>query len=149
MEGLRWIRFLYAYPSEISPRLMDAVNSSEKICKYMDVPCSMSAHRTEIDEAGRQPGRSLRQMIKRIGRHPGITLRTTMVLGYPGETGSFLELKRILPGHGDSTAWGSSHTRMKKRRPGHCSQNIRRTAEGRRRSLMEQQPLIAIEKPEP
>jgi ribosomal protein S12 methylthiotransferase len=95
VSGIRWIRFLYVYPNMVSDRLMKVVSASGKICKYIDVPLQhVSAH---ILRAMRRGGnrKSLARLIDRIRRGvPGVTLRTTMIVGYPGETErDFEELK--------------------------------------------------------
>ncbi len=93
--GIHWIRFLYVYPNMVSERLTGVVSASGKICKYIDMPLQhVSAH---ILRAMRRGGNrsSLSRIIDRIRcAIPGVTLRTTMIVGYPGETDrDFEELK--------------------------------------------------------
>jgi ribosomal protein S12 methylthiotransferase len=95
VPGIRWIRFLYVYPNMVSDRLMKVVSGSDRICKYIDIPLQhVSAH---ILRAMRRGGNrnSLSRLIDRIRLGvPGVTLRTTMIVGYPGETErDFEELK--------------------------------------------------------
>jgi len=146
VEGLRWIRFLYAYPNEISPRLMDAVNSGEKICKYVDMPLQHVS--AAVLKSMRRGGNraSLEQMIERIRKGiPGVTLRTTMIVGYPGETKKdFLELKNFcremeFDRLGVFTYSDEEDTPSQALQP----KVTKRAAEGRRRSLMKQQAAIA------
>ncbi len=95
VKGLRWLRFLYVYPNLVSDRLMDIVSSSEKICSYIDMPLQHAS--ASVLKAMKRGGnrRSLATMIERIRRGiPGVTFRTTMIVGFPGETDrDFRELK--------------------------------------------------------
>jgi ribosomal protein S12 methylthiotransferase len=87
IDGLRWIRFLYVYPNMVSDRLLDVVASSEKICKYIDMPLQHVSER--LLKTMRRGGNraSLSRIIGRIRNGiPGVTLRTTMIVGFPGET---------------------------------------------------------------
>ncbi len=95
VEGIRWIRFLYVYPDLVSDRLVEVINSNEKICKYIDMPLQHAS--TRMLKSMRRGGNraSLQKMIERIRTNvPGVTFRTTMIVGYPGETEEdFEELK--------------------------------------------------------
>jgi len=94
IDGLRWIRFLYVYPNMVSDRLLDVVASSEKICKYIDMPLQHVSER--LLKMMRRGGNraSLSRIVGRIRTGiPGVTLRTTMIVGFPGETeADFAEL---------------------------------------------------------
>jgi ribosomal protein S12 methylthiotransferase len=95
VEGIRWIRFLYACPNLISDKLIKVIASSEKICKYIDLPLQHVSARI-LKSMKRGGSRStLEKAIARIRKTiPGVTLRTTMLVGFPGETEEdFLELK--------------------------------------------------------
>jgi ribosomal protein S12 methylthiotransferase len=95
VKKLRWIRFLYVYPNLVSDRLIAVVNSSEKICKYIDMPLQHVSARIlrAMKRGGNRAG--LTRMIRRIRDGiPGVTFRTTMIVGFPGETRQdFSELK--------------------------------------------------------
>jgi ribosomal protein S12 methylthiotransferase len=87
IEDLRWIRFLYAYPNKITGKLLETIGSSEKICSYMDVPLQ-HASATVLKRMKRGGGadlflRSIARMRRAI---PGLTLRTSFIVGFPGET---------------------------------------------------------------
>jgi ribosomal protein S12 methylthiotransferase len=149
VDGLRWIRFLYVYPELFSDHLIEVVNSSEKICRYVDMPLQHAS--AGILKSMRRGGNraGLTRMIDRIRNGiPGATFRTTMIVGYPGETrADFLELKNfcremefdrlgvfVYSDEEDTIA---------------CSLGSKvpaRTAERRRRALMEQQSAIADRK---
>ncbi len=95
VEELRWIRFLYVYPNLVSDRLCEIVARSSRICKYIDMPLQHAS--AGILKAMRRGGNraSLERMIERIRTGiPGVTFRTTMIVGFPGETDEdFEELK--------------------------------------------------------
>jgi ribosomal protein S12 methylthiotransferase len=87
VKELRWIRFLYVYPDLVSDRLVEVVNSHPQICKYIDMPLQhVSARMLKIMRRGGNR-LSLERMIERIRNGiPGVTFRTTMIVGHPGET---------------------------------------------------------------
>ncbi len=95
VDGLGWIRFLYVYPNLVSDRLCRIVSSSDKICRYIDMPLQHASAR--VLKAMRRGGNraSLTKMIERIRVGiTGVTFRTTMIVGFPGETDEdFEELK--------------------------------------------------------
>jgi ribosomal protein S12 methylthiotransferase len=87
IDDLHWIRFLYAYPNKITGKLLDTIASHEKICSYMDVPLQ-HASATALKRMKRGGGadvflRSIEKMRRTI---PGLTLRTSFIVGFPGET---------------------------------------------------------------
>jgi len=87
LEDLRWIRFLYAYPNKITGRLLETIAAHEKICAYVDVPLQ-HASATVLKRMKRGGGadvflRSIEKMRRTI---PGVTLRTSFIVGFPGET---------------------------------------------------------------
>jgi ribosomal protein S12 methylthiotransferase len=87
IEELRWVRFLYAYPNKITGKLLDAIASHEKICSYIDVPLQHAAPNV-LKQMKRGAGaeiflRSVEKMRKAI---PDLTLRTSFIVGFPGET---------------------------------------------------------------
>ncbi|MGA7220797.1 MAG: 30S ribosomal protein S12 methylthiotransferase RimO [Candidatus Sulfotelmatobacter sp.] len=87
IEGLRWIRFLYAYPNKITGKLLETIGSQQKICSYMDVPLQ-HASPTVLKRMKRGGGADL--FLRSIGRMraaiPDLTLRTSFIVGFPGET---------------------------------------------------------------
>jgi ribosomal protein S12 methylthiotransferase len=87
IEGLQWIRFLYAYPNKISGRLLATIAAHDNICSYIDVPLQ-HASATVLKRMKRGGGadlflRSIEKMRRMI---PGVTLRTSFIVGFPGET---------------------------------------------------------------
>ncbi len=87
IEGFRWIRVLYAYPERITDELLEVIASEPKIAKYLDIPLQHCDK--EILRAMNRPGS--REEIEQLLAHvrekvPGITLRTSLIAGFPGET---------------------------------------------------------------
>jgi len=87
IEDLRWIRFLYAYPNKITGRLLETIAAHDKICSYVDVPLQ-HASASVLKRMKRGGGgdlflRSIEKMRRVI---PGLTLRTSFIVGFPGET---------------------------------------------------------------
>lgn len=87
IEGLRWIRILYCYPEEITEELLMTIRQEEKICKYLDMPIQHASDPV-LKKMGRKTNRrELEATIAKIRELvPGITLRTTLISGFPGET---------------------------------------------------------------
>jgi ribosomal protein S12 methylthiotransferase len=87
IEDLRWIRFLYAYPNKITGKLLETIGSSDKICSYMDVPLQhASASVLKRMKRGGGSDVFLRSIAKMRRAIPGLTLRTSFIVGFPGET---------------------------------------------------------------
>jgi ribosomal protein S12 methylthiotransferase len=87
IEPLRWIRFLYAYPNKVTGRLLDTIATHEKICPYMDVPLQhASAAVLKRMKRGGGADVFLRSIAKMRRTIPGLTLRTSFIVGFPGET---------------------------------------------------------------
>ncbi len=98
IDTLRWIRVLYAYPLFINDELIEVMASRSNLCKYIDVPLQ-HAH-ADMLKAMQRAGSpdSYRRMIERL-RHamPDVTIRTTFIVGFPGETDQhFSELSRFV-----------------------------------------------------
>jgi ribosomal protein S12 methylthiotransferase len=87
IEDLRWIRFLYAYPNKITGKLLEVIASSDKICSYMDVPLQhASAPVLKRMKRGGGADVFLRSIAKMRRAIPGLILRTSFIVGFPGET---------------------------------------------------------------
>lgn len=84
---IRWIRLLYCYPEEIYDELIETIKSEPKICHYMDMPIQHASDRI-LKKMGRRTNRDeLAAIIEKLRREiPDITLRTTLITGFPGET---------------------------------------------------------------
>ena len=87
IDKIKWIRFLYAYPETISDDLIKLVKEDNKICKYFDIPIQHISD-TVLKRMNRQSdGKSIRKLISKIRKEiPEVVLRTTVMVGFPGET---------------------------------------------------------------
>jgi len=87
VEDLRWIRILYAYPSKVTTRLMDAMAATDRVVKYIDIPLQHASKRvlTRMRRGGSAES-FLRMLAAFRDRMPDISIRTTMIVGFPGET---------------------------------------------------------------
>jgi ribosomal protein S12 methylthiotransferase len=87
--GLRWIRLLYAYPESqtLTDRLLGLMAEEKKICPYIDLPIQ-HIDDTILRRMGRKTrGKEIRELLGRIRTHlPGASLRTSLIVGFPGET---------------------------------------------------------------
>ena len=85
IEGLGWIRIMYAYPTQVSDELLDAMARLDKVAKYIDLP--LQHYNKEILEAMRRPVMDYRELVAKIrAKVPNIAIRTAFIVGYPGET---------------------------------------------------------------
>ncbi len=146
---LRWLRLLYAYPDGISDELLELMANEEKICKYLDIPLQ------HIDEAllkqmnRRIDERGVRTLVTRIrARIPGVTLRTSFIVGFPGETDAqFAKLQEfVAAGHFErvgvfrySREEGTPAAEMPDQIP-------ERTKQSRYRKLMKAQSRVSFRK---
>jgi ribosomal protein S12 methylthiotransferase len=98
IEGLEWIRLLYLYPTTITDDTLDAMADCEKVCKYIDLPLQHAS--ADVLRRMRRPGnrQAYDKLLARIrSRVPGVTLRTTFIVGFPGETeAEFAELEAFI-----------------------------------------------------
>ena len=85
IEGLGWIRIMYAYPSQMSDELIDTIAKLDKVAKYIDLP--LQHCNVEILKAMRRPVMDYEALIEKIREKiPGVAIRTAFIVGYPGET---------------------------------------------------------------
>lgn len=87
IDGIFWIRIMYCYPEEIYEELIDAILRNKKVCHYLDIPIQHASDEI-LKRMGRRTSRAdLVQIITHLReRIPDITLRTTLICGFPGET---------------------------------------------------------------
>jgi len=87
IEDLRWVRFLYAYPNKITGRLLDTIARHDKICSYIDVPLQHAAPAV-LKRMKRGAGADifLKSIEKMRATIPNLTLRSSFIVGFPGET---------------------------------------------------------------
>ena len=95
VEGLEWIRMLYLYPTTITDDVIDAIGESEKVCNYIDLPLQHASD--PVLKRMKRPGTraTYERLLDRIRqRLPGVALRTTFIVGFPGETRQDVEALR-------------------------------------------------------
>ena len=98
IDEIKWIRFLYAYPETISDELIQVVKNNDKVCKYFDIPIQHISD-SVLKRMNRQSnGESIRKLIKKLRQEiPEVIIRTTVMVGFPGESeADFEELYNFL-----------------------------------------------------
>lgn len=87
ISGIEWIRLLYCYPEEITDEIIEAIKNEKKICHYIDLPIQHSSDAILRKMARKTNQAELRERIAKLRKEiPDITLRTTLITGFPGET---------------------------------------------------------------
>jgi ribosomal protein S12 methylthiotransferase len=98
IDGLAWIRLLYLYPTTITDDVLEAMAECEKVCRYVDLPLQHAS--AAVLKRMRRPGnrQTYDRLLARIrNRVPDVTLRTTLIVGFPGETDAdFAELEQFV-----------------------------------------------------
>ena len=87
INGIEWIRLLYCYPEEISDELIEEIAKNPKVCKYLDIPIQHASDRV-LKQMGRRGTISdIKQVLNKLREKvSGITIRTSLIVGFPGET---------------------------------------------------------------
>lgn len=86
IDGLSWIRVMYAYPGRVTRELIQVMAEQPKVCAYLDLPLQ-HASPAVLRAMGRKGGQDLPALIRRLRKTmPDISLRTTFMVGFPGET---------------------------------------------------------------
>ena len=98
VEGIEWIRLYYMYPNSISDELIEVIKDEPKICNYFDVPIQHISDNILQNMGRAKSGDYIRSILGRIrGKIPNATIRTTVIVGFPGETEeNFEELKEFI-----------------------------------------------------
>lgn len=87
IEEIKWIRFLYSYPETITDELIQIVKTSKKICHYFDIPIQHIANPVLKRMNRHSDGESIRKVIQKIRKEiPDVIIRSTVMVGFPGET---------------------------------------------------------------
>ena len=87
IKTLKWIRFLYTYPEDITDELIQVVKENDKICKYFDIPIQHISDKVLKRMNRKCTGESIRNTIKKLRKEiPDVVIRTTVMVGFPGET---------------------------------------------------------------
>ncbi len=87
IDKIKWIRFLYAYPETITDELIKVVKENDKICKYFDIPIQHISNSVLKRMNRKSNGESIRKLIQKLRKEiPEVVIRTTVMVGFPGET---------------------------------------------------------------
>ena len=87
IKGFKWIRFLYAYPESITDELIEVVKKEKKICKYFDIPIQHFSNKVLKRMNRMSDGESIENLLEKIRKEiPNVILRTSLIVGFPGET---------------------------------------------------------------
>ena len=146
IPGVRWLRFLYAYPNRITATLLETIARHENICKYLDVPLQHASPAVlKTMKRGAGADIFLKTLEKVRAAVPGIALRTSFIVGFPGETVQDVEILEEfiasakfdwLGVFGYSDEEGSGAFSFNEKVP-------KRTIEARKRRLMKLQQTIS------
>ena len=85
IPGIAWVRLMYAYPAHFPPDLLEVIAGHPRVCRYLDMPVQHAADNVLKSMRRGISGKSMVDLIGRI-RSAGVALRTTLIVGYPGET---------------------------------------------------------------
>ena len=92
IEGIHWIRFLYSYPEGITDELIQVVKNEEKIAKYFDIPIQHISNEVLKKMNRKTSKENIEKLISKIRKEiPDVTLRTSLIVGFPGETKEHFE----------------------------------------------------------
>lgn len=87
IEGIEWIRFLYAYPESINDELIEEVKNNDKVCKYFDIPMQHISDNILKKMNRKSTKASIENLIKKLRKEiPNVIIRSTIMVGFPGET---------------------------------------------------------------
>ena len=87
IDDLAWIRFLYCYPNRITPKLLETIARNERLVKYLDIPLQHASRSVLARMRRGSHGEAFLKMLERIRKTiPGVSLRTSFIVGFPGET---------------------------------------------------------------
>ena len=94
IESIKWVRFLYAYPESITEELINEVKANEKVCKYFDIPIQHISDNILKKMNRKSTGKDIKELVKKLRNEiPDVILRTSLIVGFPGETeDEFIEL---------------------------------------------------------
>lgn len=146
IENLSWIRIMYAYPTQMTDKLIDTIARLDKVVKYVDIPLQHSHPR--VLESMRRPVMDYRKLVAKIReRIPNVSVRTSLIVGYPGETEEeFEDLYQFVKDVKFDRMGAFEYSREKgtysDKLKGHLSEKVKRE---RRDRLMKLQQQISLE----
>jgi ribosomal protein S12 methylthiotransferase len=87
LEDLLWVRFLYAYPNRVTQKLLDTIGAHPRLAKYMDMPLQHASRNVLARMKRGSNGDAFLKLVERLRKTiPGVSLRTSFIVGFPGET---------------------------------------------------------------
>ncbi len=86
IDEIKWIRLHYAYPEDISDELIEEIKSNDKLCKYIDIPIQHVSDKVLIAMARHTRKHKIYDLISRLREIPDLVIRTSLIVGFPGET---------------------------------------------------------------
>src|SRR5277367_1115611 len=87
IEDLNWVRFLYCYPNRITPKLLDTIAAHPRLAKYLDVPLQHASRNVLARMKRGSNGDAFLKMLEKARKAiPGVSIRTSFIVGFPGET---------------------------------------------------------------
>jgi len=143
LEGVEWLRLLYCYPTGITPALIETLATAPKICRYLDIPMQHASDAVLARMGRPTRRRDLERLIETLRRDvPGITLRSTFMVGFPGETeADFEELLAFLADARLERAGFFAYSREKGTRaaalPGQVPEEVKRERLARAQELQQ------------
>lgn len=146
IKNLSWIRIMYAYPTQMTDELIYAIAKLDKVVKYVDIPLQHSHPR--ILESMRRPVMDYRELVDKIRKNiPGVSVRTSLIVGYPGETEEEFEhlfnfVKEVKFDRMGAFEYCREKDTYSDTLDGHLSDKIKQE---RRKKLMELQQQISLE----
>jgi len=146
IDGLNWIRLMYAYPTNFDDELINAINNLDKVVKYIDIPLQHS--HIDVLKRMKRPSIDYRKFIKKIRQKiKNVAIRTTFIVGYPGETEEeFNHLCEFVKDMKFDKVGVFSYSREKNTYAYSLKPQIKQTIKNkRRRALMKLQKEISLE----
>ncbi|MBD5402791.1 30S ribosomal protein S12 methylthiotransferase RimO [bacterium] len=146
IENISWIRIMYAYPTQMTDDLINAIAKLDKVVKYVDIPLQHSHPR--VLESMKRPVMDYRELVKKIrDKIPGVSIRTSLIVGYPGETEEEFEhlyqfVKDVKFDRMGAFEYSREKDTYSDTLKGHLSAKIKQE---RRNKLMELQQKISLE----
>jgi ribosomal protein S12 methylthiotransferase len=145
VNGLEWIRVLYLYPTTITTETLNAMAECNKVCKYVDLPLQHASD--PVLKRMRRPGTraSYVRLIQKIrATIPGVALRSTFIVGFPGETDAeFTELREFVEETGFDHVGVFTYSHEEGTSAGRMTDDVRRQVKlGRQRQLMSAQKRL-------
>ena len=145
IEGIKWIRIMYSYPESITEKLIDVIAAHDNICSYFDMPIQHASNRVLKRMNRRTSKEDIRSKVEMIrSKIPDAVIRTTVIVGFPGETEEDLEeliefMKEIKFDRLGAFAYSREEDTPADRMDGHMDEEIKE--ERRDRVMMVQQSI--------